>query len=599
MKEKNTKKTVKSIFFVMGFLIKSVPLYVFFSILLNILRGMLQSFANVWLLMRVIDAVVVGNSFRALLYPVLQFTIFALGVGICDAFFLEWFEKKARQRFSDYMRTKMFEKAIQCDVRYYDNPDFYDNYIWTAKEIDNRAFDVFLNLTMLVQRIATISSIIVMLAGVDYELIILIVVCCIINYIITNKQNDLQYVCDKNINRITQKKRYVDRVFLMQENLKEIHSSGLPNVLVGMYDEAGKDQRKEINDATRKIWKMDFVRSFLGENVLIYVLGIIALAIKVINNDMSLGVFVSGITGLQVIFSSFSFMLGKFSFFRESGLYIEKFIEFWTMKSTINNFAEGRKIEDYNNLTVDKVGFAYDERKTVLKDVSFDAHKGQKIAIVGANGSGKTTLLKLLFRLYDVSDGRVCINNENIKDIELNSLRQQYSCLFQDMNLYACSLGENIAMEHTNIGKEKQLADAAEQSGVDDFIGNFENGLDTNITREFDEKGVMLSGGEKSKVGIARALYKKAGCIVLDEPTATMDPFAEEEFNRKVAEFTSERILIVVSHRLTTTVFADKILVMDGGAIVESGSHQELMRKEGLYYRMFQTQAEQYLENIS
>lgn len=599
MKGKNKKKTVKSIFFVMKFLIKSVPLYVLFSIILNILKGMLQSFANVWLLMRVIDAVVVGKSFLALLYPVLQFTIFALVVGICNAFFLEWYEKKARQRFSDYMRMQMFEKAIQCDVRYYDNPDFYDNYIWTAKEIDNRAFDVFLNLTMLVQRIATISSIIMMLADVDYELIILIVVCSIINYFIANKQNALQYACDKNINRITQKKRYVDRVFLMQENLKEIHSSSLPNVLVGMYDKAGEDQRKEINDATRKIWKMDLVRFFLGENVLIFVLGIITLAIKVINNDMSLGVFVSGITGLQVIFSSFSFMLGKFSFFRESGLYIAKFIEFWTMESTINNFAEGRKIEDFNNLTVDKIGFSYDERKIVLKDVSFDAHKGQKIAIVGANGSGKTTLLKMLFRLYDVSDGQVCINNENIKEIELNSLRQQYSCLFQDMNLYACSLGENIAMEHTNIGKEKQLTDAAEQSGVADYIDKYENGLDTNITREFDEKGVMLSGGEKSKVGIARALYKKAGCIVLDEPTATMDPFAEEEFNRKVAEFTCERILIVVSHRLTTTVFADKILVMDGGVIIESGSHQELMRKEGLYYRMFQTQAEQYLENIS
>lgn len=597
MKNKNARKTIKSIIFVLSFLFKSVPLYVFFSIILYILKGMLQSFANVWLLMRVIDAVVVGKSFRKLFNPLITFTLFALFVGICNAFFMEWFEKRAKQRFSDYMRTKLFEKAVQCDVKYYDDPDFYDNYIWTAKEIDNRAFNVFQNLTMLVQRIATISSIIVMLAGVDYELIILIAVCSILNYHITNRQNDLQYYSDKNINRITQKKRYVDRVFLMQDNLKEIHSSGLPKLLLGMYDESGRDQRKLINETTRKIWKMDSLRFFLGENVLVFCICIIVLASKVIKNDMSLGALVSGITGLQVIFSSFSFMLGKLSFFRESALYIEKFIEFWAMKSTINNFSAGIQIEQYNKLSVERIGFSYDERKKVLENVSFEADKGKKIAIVGANGSGKTTLLKLLFRLYDVSNGRICVNNENIKDIELTSLRQQYSCLFQDVNLYACSLGENIAMECINIGKEKQLADAVEQSGVGDYIGKFERGLETGITREFDDKGILLSGGEKSKLGIARALYKKAGCIVLDEPTATMDPFAEEEFNRKVAEFSGERILIIVSHRLTTTVFADKILVLNNGSIIESGSHQELMKKEGIYYQMFQAQAEQYLES--
>ena len=596
MKDSKAPSTIKSIAFVMKFLLKISPLYVVFSIILYILKGMLQSFANVWLLMKVIDAVTYGENFGDLFIPLIKFTLFALFVGILNAFFIDWFEKKSKQHFSNSMRKRLFEKAIQCDIKYYDDPKFYDNYVWTAKEIDNRAFCVFQNLVMLIQRIATISSIIVMLAGIDIQLILLIIVCSVLSFFITNKQNVFQYNCDKNVNKVTQKKRYVERIFFVQDNLKEIHSSNLPSLLLSMYNQSGKEQRDLVKDSSKRIWKMDFLRFLLGENVLIFCAGILVLTSKVMKNDMSVGAFVSGITGLQVIFSSFSFVLGKLSYFKESALYIEKFMAFWNIGSDFGGNQKQIRLDKYDNFTVRNVGFSYDDRKKVLDNVVFDAKRGEKIAIVGANGSGKTTLIKLLFRLYDVLEGQISINDENIKNYELDSIRRQYSCLFQDMNLYACSFKENIAMNVVEAEDEEHITEVAKKADVYELVNSYEKGLDTNITREFDDKGVLLSGGQKSKLGIARAIYKKAACIVLDEPTATMDPFAEEEFNRRVAEFSEDKILIIVSHRLTTTVFADKILVIVDGTIVEKGSHKDLMNKGGVYYKMFQMQAEQYVE---
>ena len=190
-------------------------------------------------------------------------------------------------------------------------------------------------------------------------------------------------------------------------------------------------------------------------------------------------------------------------------------------------------------------------------------------------------------RLYDATEGEILIDGENIKDVTVSSHRDRFAAVFQDFQTFACSIGENVAL-NTNPDKDKVLT-ALRHSG---FEKKLKNGTDTELLREFDDEGIMLSGGESQKVAVARAFYKDCPYVILDEPSANLDPVAEYNLN----EAAKHKTVIFISHRLSTTVNADKIYVMENGGIIESGSHHELMEMNGTYAYMFKLQAEKYKE---
>ena len=228
----------------------------------------------------------------------------------------------------------------------------------------------------------------------------------------------------------------------------------------------------------------------------------------------------------------------------------------------------------------------------VLKNINLTIHPYEKIALVGYNGAGKTTLTNLLLRLYDPTGGGIYIDGKNIKDVTLESHKDRFSAVFQDFQTYACTIGENVALD-VNPDKEKAAA-ALRHSG---FSKELKNGIDTEILREFDDNGTMLSGGESQKMAVARAFYKDCPYAILDEPSANLDPIAEYELNNAMLEAAEHKTVIFISHRLSTTVGADRIYVMADGEIIESGSHAELMEKNGTYAYMFNLQAEKYRQN--
>lgn len=232
----------------------------------------------------------------------------------------------------------------------------------------------------------------------------------------------------------------------------------------------------------------------------------------------------------------------------------------------------------------------------VLKDINLKWRIGEKMALVGRNGSGKTTLIKLLCRLYDPTDGEITLNGINICKYSLEEYMDLFSVVFQDSKLFSFSLAENVAASMNY--DSQRVIECVNRSGLSDRLKNMPQGIETCLYKDFDDKGVELSGGEAQKLELARAIYKGSPFVILDEPTAALDPIAENEIYIKFNEVIGTRTAIYISHRLSSCQFCDDIMVLDKGRLVEHGSHHELVAMGGIYSQMWQAQSEYYKEAI-
>ena len=241
------------------------------------------------------------------------------------------------------------------------------------------------------------------------------------------------------------------------------------------------------------------------------------------------------------------------------------------------------------------VSFRYPESKRyILKDFNLTIGSGEKVALVGENGAGKSTLIKLILRFYDPTSGEILLNGVNIKDVNLNKWYGQIGALFQDFIKYQFTFKENVIFG--DVSKRNDLAaikNAIQKAGADSYLKDLPNGIDQIVGKTF-ESGVDLSGGQWQKLALARAFFRDAPILILDEPTSAIDAKAEYEIFQKVGQLQKDKSVIIISHRFSTVRNADRILVLEGGKIVEEGSHKELMKKSGLYAELFELQAQGY-----
>ena len=244
------------------------------------------------------------------------------------------------------------------------------------------------------------------------------------------------------------------------------------------------------------------------------------------------------------------------------------------------------------------VSFRYPGQKNyVLKDLNFDIKDGQKLAIVGVNGVGKTTLLKLLMRLYEPSEGRILLNGKDIRTYKKESYYKVFAPVFQNVESFAFSLGQNVSMKEENQTDYALAEKSICKAGLENKVKALPRGIKTEILKFLHKEGIELSGGEKQKMALARALYKDAPVIILDEPTAALDPIAEYTMYTNFNSIVKEKTTIFISHRLSSTRFCDSIIVLSNGGIVEQGTHETLLRSNGLYTDLFEKQARYYKES--
>lgn len=217
-----------------------------------------------------------------------------------------------------------------------------------------------------------------------------------------------------------------------------------------------------------------------------------------------------------------------------------------------------------------------------------------KIAIVGYNGAGKTTLIKLIMRLYDPNEGEILLNGVNIKEYDVEEYRRKIGTVFQDFKIFAATVKENVLLDFADTDSDEAVISSLEKSGFSDRLSTLSDGLSTDLTTEFEEKGVNLSGGEAQKLAVARVFYKNANLIILDEPSSALDPLAEYNLNRSMLHAAEHKSVVLISHRLSTTRLADRIYMLEQGRIIEEGTHAQLLAQGGKYAQMWRVQAGQY-----
>lgn len=321
----------------------------------------------------------------------------------------------------------------------------------------------------------------------------------------------------------------------------------------------------------------------------------LVIGIKIIvDRTLSLGSISVYINAGKSFSDNFNLIFLYYSEFIQQVNYLQPFIELMDMEEDKSSKAK-LKIDSIESLEFRNVYFSYPKADSyTLKDISFKINKGEKISLVGRNGAGKTTIVKLISKLYQPDKGQILINGYNINEIEESSYNEKVTAIFQDFKMFPFSIKENIASSSTM--DQDKIIESLEEVGIMEEIKELNYGLDTIIGKSYDEKMAKdFSGGQLQKMAIARAIYKDSSLIILDEPTAALDPLSEAEIYENFNQLVGGKMAFYISHRMSSSKFVDRIIVLDQGEIVEEGNHDSLVKKEeGIYFSLYNAQAEYY-----
>lgn len=583
---------ISNIFYFIKILFKISPLLVIGEALWGIMLRLPTRLISVIGVKYVIDNAQKDGGAKNIILAVVAIAFVLLISETLSWLFREFFWNMEKEKVNQGLSTMLYNKAKNLDLEAYDNPDFYNNFI-LAIEASSGNLNNMLNLIrQFMGEVVTLVTICSVIFTIDPWCLVIILITVAVFTPISTKIGSLQLERRVENNRLHRRADYFARVFYLQDYAKEVRMNNIKPLLIKRYNEAADD----VIDCQRRYVKKIDVLYFIQETgvqilgfmfVLPLYLGYCVLESK----TLSAGDFVAAFNGAWGIAASFSFLTVHISRdFSEQSKIIYKVREFLGRKNKMKDGDHIAKISQPEAIELKNVSFTYpNNTEPTLKNINLTLNPYEKIALVGYNGAGKTTLTNLLLRLYDVTEGEILIGGKNIKNETVKSHRNRFSAVFQDFQLFAASLAENVALDTEY--NEDEVWQALKHSGFDKPL---KNGVKTELLREFDDNGMMFSGGEAQKITVARAFYKNCPYVIMDEPSANLDPVAEYNLNKSMAEIAKDKTVIFISHRLSTTRHADKIYVMEHGEIVESGSHDELMSKNGKYAYMFNLQAEKY-----
>lgn len=493
----------------------------------------------------------------------------------------------------------IYNQALNVDLSCYENPEFYDNYTKANEEILDRGNSILENMSSLFYII--ISTISYTVAVLIYEPIILPIL--ILSLIVVNYVNrhyvGAKYERYKSCVGERRKMDYVKRVVYLQDFAKDMRLSDIFHPVLKNFHVAAEDMRVKTKKYGKTAGIYRLINALVaGLGVFLVVQGIIIYRYLTLHT-YSLGVLTTVINAANSLNDSLLGLAWESARFSENGAFIDNFREFIEYKPKMVDNLEGQRPKDMgNNISLCNVSFTYEGAKTAtLNHINMNISAGKKIALVGHNGAGKSTLVKLLMRLYDVSEGEIKVDDVNIKDYCLSSYRAIFATIFQDFKIFAATVTENVLLaERTSEADEKRAIEALKASGLYSKIDNFPNKMNSILTKEFDDDGISMSGGEFQKLAIARVFAKNCSIAILDEPSSALDPISEYEIFENMMQACEGKTVIFVSHRLSSATLADVVYMMENGEIIEQGSHQELMNQNGKYAEMFSKQAEKYRE---
>lgn len=586
---------IRNFFYSLKKIYKVDKIYVIETIVYTVISALIV-FMYPYILKIAIEAIEQNLSFKELIIKVLAIVIIVLILVFINQ--VCWRDKAYRARKLSVIFTREYHlESLKTDYEKFELPESQDAFEKGSRALGVRSGFIGLYTNMF----TTISKIITFIIGcgiilrVSFWLIGIIVLLAILKLLL------MSYNTKKEKSNFHDKTPGLWRKINYADNISKNLSIG-KDLRIYEMDEFIDMERQKTIDEYMRLYKKEEIRSnFI--NIVIEILNILDeivlyafMIYEVINYNMSIADFTFIIAAIRTLSSSLTIIINNYSNNLSQSLQVNDYREFTMMDLSFNGNTRPFSWDEVE-IEFKNVSYSYYMQEGfTLKNLSFKIHKGERISIVGHNGAGKTTLIKLICGFYHPTEGEILINGVNINEIDRESLIKLIAPVFQDSSHYAVSIKENVAMETIGNIDEEKLYNALELAGLTKKVKELKNGIDTIITRDMDDTGVELSGGESQKLSIARAIYKDAPFVILDEPTSALDPLAEYDLYINLNKIINKNSAIFISHRLSSTKFCDRIFYLEKGELIEVGTHEELMSIDSEYKKLFNMQAEYYKE---
>ena len=502
---------------------------------------------------------------------------------------------------SNHIKLKIMSKAKEVDLASFDSPDFYAKMENANREAGMRPIQVLNATFSIVSAVISIVSFIIVIAAIGVFPALLVIVveipATVINFVYRRKNHEYLFRRSKDRRQMN----YYSDVIVNKDLVKEIRMLGLADNFTDRYKNVFSKYFKGLKKLilAETFWNIGATLLTTAVNCVLFVL----IAQRVYSGEFEVGYYSLYTGALTSIASGISTLITTTATIYEGTLFINNMIAFMEEKSGIIPVIDPpREVKRGvgHTITLENVSFRYPgTERNVINRVNLTIDPGDTVVMVGLNGAGKTTLIKLITRLYDPTEGRILLDGHDIREYDVSQLYDMFGIVFQDFGKYAVSVRDNIAFGEVMRDLDQgEIEEAAQRSNAADYIDKLPDKYDTPLMRYFEDNGIELSIGQWQKLAVARAFYSESDILILAEPTASLDPMAEQEIFNQFDELRSDKTSIFVSHRLSSATTANKIVVLRDGMIIETGNHSQLMNAKGEYYTLFSTQAKRYTAPI-
>jgi len=504
-----------------------------------------------------------------------------------------------REKSSNGMMKLMSEKVMNLEYSYLENPTYLDLKERAVFAINNQGA-ISQMVTVVFQTLSqalTMAGLITILATLGPVLILVLIVGTLLMLWIYSSVSKIQMKVMQEIVPINRRYGYYMDTATDKVTQKDIRLYNMSDMITGRIMQFSKDTCDEFDKMQVKTGKALGQMGAVSEGISAFSYAYVGFRTlsDFFGPKLTLGaltMYVSATINVSnMVLSLGESIIGVIQFLG----FLDPYMEFMALSEETKQVDGVPFTGDVETVEFKNVTFTYpNAEKAVLKNISFSVKKGEKISIVGLNGAGKSTLVKLICRMYKADSGEILVNGKNIYDYDYLSYMNTISAVFQDYRLFNFTIAENMSCQAQD-ADNRRIENLVDEVGLREKIAELPQGILSRYGKDYDQEGIELSGGQGQKIAIARALYKKASMVILDEPASALDPIAEAEIYEKFNSLVEDKTAIYISHRMSSSVFCDKILIIDGGTVADYDTHENLMKKtESLYYKLFQSQAENY-----
>lgn len=590
MKKTTSSKYVENFRFVISLIWQTSPKFICAKFAI-VLVNTISPFIMIIFPKLIIDSIIGGGDWISTFH-----LIAIMGIVLLVTTLLSTFLSATAQKYGDTIQYDLVriygKKVMSLNYEDLENPAVLD--MFEKSKSGFNMYDFFDKIVAAITNVLSFIGYAAILFTYSRLMLIVVVAVVVINLICNAKKNKYYYKAGEDAAPMNRKFAYLAGLMYGFDYAKEIKVGGLSDYITDKYDDNIVGFKKIFRTLYRHVFLLSGVSSLTSVIQTFTLYSVVAYS--AIQKTISIGDFTMYISSISAASGCLLTIVSAMIDISKNTKYATDMRLFFEMerKTEMGGILPDRSA---NNVDIEfrNVSFKYPRtERYVLRHISFTVHSGEKISIVGKNGSGKTTLIKLLLRLYEPTEGEILVGGKNITDYDYKAYLSLFAPVLQDYKIFAFSCKENIELNLED--NEERLMRAIHDSDLDEKISSLPNGVLTPVYKQFDENGVEFSGGENQKLAIARAIYKDAPIILLDEPTANLDPLAEYDIYTMIYHMLGNKTSFFVSHRLASGRFCDRIFVVDGGEIIADGPHDSIVKSCELYREMFEKQAQFYID---